>query len=43
MPSKKDKNETATADTSAEEKQEEGLTLILTALPQLIIRWIKKK
>ena len=30
-------------DTTAEEKLEEGLTLILSALPRLIIRWIKKK
>ena len=31
------------ADTSAEEKLEEGLALILSALPTLIIRWLKKK
>jgi len=28
---------------NTEDKLEEGLTLILTALPKLLIRWMKKK
>jgi len=43
MPNKKDKKKSVPANTSAEEKLEEGLTLILSALPRLIVRWIKKK
>ena len=38
----KDKK-SAPADTTAEEKLEQGLALILSALPTLIIRWLKKK
>ena len=36
-------NKSAHVDKTAEEKLEEGLALILSALPTLLIRWLKKK
>ena len=38
-----EKNTTPTPLDDAEEKLEKGLTLILSALPSLLIHWIKKK
>ena len=37
------KNKSAPAADSTEQQLEEGLALLLSALPKLIIRWLKKK